>query len=66
MGSDIKGVVGTSGISGKVVEVFQHQGTGIRPVERRLGIGWGDASLGCLDDDASEYGRPCSLIGSSD
>ena len=53
-----------SGISGKVVEVFQHRGTGIGPVERHLR--WGDASLGRLDDDASEYGRPCSLIGSSD
>ena len=36
MGSNIKGVVGTSGISGKVVEVFQHWGTGIRLVERHL------------------------------
>ena len=65
-GSDIEGVVGTSGISGKVVEVFWHWGTGIRLVERCLGIGWGDTSLGHLDDDASEYGRSCSLIGSSD
>ena len=64
MGSDIEGVVGTSGISGKVVEVFQHQGTEIEPVERHLR--WGDASSGHLDDDISKYGRSCSLIGGSD